>query len=43
MLGSRGPADEWNGHEVATEFGSFASFIGYWVPMVTAMMLPGDL
>jgi predicted metal-binding membrane protein len=26
---------------VATELGSFASFIGYWVPMMTAMMLPG--
>jgi len=25
----------------ATELGSFASFIGYWVPMMTAMMLPG--
>ena len=25
----------------ATELGSFASFIGYWVPMTTAMMLPG--
>jgi predicted metal-binding membrane protein len=26
---------------VATELGSFESFIGYWVPMMTAMMLPG--
>jgi len=26
---------------VATELGSFASFIGYWVPMMAAMMLPG--
>src|SRR5262245_37841738 len=26
---------------VATELGSFSSFIGYWVPMMTAMMLPG--
>jgi predicted metal-binding membrane protein len=26
---------------VATELGSFASFVGYWVPMMTAMMLPG--
>jgi predicted metal-binding membrane protein len=27
---------------VATELGSFASFIGYWMPMMmTAMMLPG--
>ena len=25
----------------ATELGSFASFVGYWVPMMTAMMLPG--
>jgi predicted metal-binding membrane protein len=25
----------------ATELGSFASFIGYWVPMMAAMMLPG--
>jgi predicted metal-binding membrane protein len=25
---------------VATELGSFASFVGYWVPMMTAMMLP---
>jgi hypothetical protein len=24
----------------ATELGSFASFLGYWVPMMTAMMLP---
>ena len=24
----------------ATELGSFASFVGYWVPMMTAMMLP---
>jgi predicted metal-binding membrane protein len=26
---------------VSTELGSFESFIGYWVPMMTAMMLPG--
>ena len=26
---------------VATELGSFASFVGYWVPMMAAMMLPG--
>lgn len=26
---------------VATELGSFESFIGYWVPMMAAMMLPG--
>ena len=26
---------------VATELGSFAGFIGYWVPMMAAMMLPG--
>src|SRR5262249_1933268 len=26
---------------VATELGSFASFIAYWVPMMAAMMLPG--
>jgi predicted metal-binding membrane protein len=26
---------------VATELGSFSSFIRYWVPMMTAMMLPG--
>ena len=26
---------------VATELGSFVSFVGYWVPMMTAMMLPG--
>jgi len=25
----------------ATELGSFASFIGYWMPMMAAMMLPG--
>jgi predicted metal-binding membrane protein len=25
----------------ATELGSFASFVSYWVPMMTAMMLPG--
>jgi len=25
----------------ATELGSFASFVGYWVPMMIAMMLPG--
>jgi predicted metal-binding membrane protein len=26
---------------IATELGSFASFIGYWVLMMAAMMLPG--
>src|SRR5262249_57199625 len=26
---------------VAVEFGSFAGFIGYWVLVMTAMMLPG--
>jgi predicted metal-binding membrane protein len=26
---------------IATELGSFASFVGYWVPMMAAMMLPG--
>ena len=26
---------------VATELGSFAGFVGYWVPMMAAMMLPG--
>jgi predicted metal-binding membrane protein len=26
---------------VATELGSFASFVGYWMPMMAAMMLPG--
>jgi predicted metal-binding membrane protein len=26
---------------VATELGSFASFVGLWVPMMAAMMLPG--
>jgi predicted metal-binding membrane protein len=26
---------------VATELGSFAAFVGYWVPMMAAMMLPG--
>jgi len=26
---------------VATELGSFASFIGAWIPMMAAMMLPG--
>ena len=25
----------------ATDLGSFASFIGYWMPMMAAMMLPG--
>ena len=34
---------EMNGMDmgVATELGSFASFVGYWVPMMAAMMLPG--
>jgi predicted metal-binding membrane protein len=26
---------------VATELGSCASFVGYWMPMIAAMMLPG--
>ena len=26
---------------VATELGSFASLVGYWMPMMAAMMLPG--
>jgi len=25
----------------ATELGSFGSFVGFWVPMMAAMMLPG--
>jgi predicted metal-binding membrane protein len=28
---------------VATELGSFASFVGLWVPMMAAMMLPGAI
>ena len=41
VLGGRGPADERDGHEVATRRGSFGVFAGVWVAMMAAMMLPG--
>jgi hypothetical protein len=41
ILGSGGPADEWNGHGGCNGLNSFAGFIGYRVPVALGLVAVG--